>query len=118
MIEKFTLEELETIRRELAELPTGKAKRTLCHDAVHAVSMLFRKKHGEVHFTDSPKFTATGDVVDAMFYITDHTLCNYEKKHNKPKLYRSGLVPPELQKDYSAMMDELADVIRKYNRPM
>ena len=106
MIEKFTKEELEIIKRELAELPKGEQKRPLCMKYVKNLTSLFR------HRTDYPGISPERELEDAIFVLIDHTLCNYGINPNKPnRMRREVFVLPELKEQYVEMFGKIYDLI-------
>ena len=108
MIEKFTKEEIEVLKKELAEMPKDIQKRTLCHEAFMRLHKTFKKRpnyDGVYHY----------EMTDAMLCVIDNSLANYElRPRNNNKYRRAVFVNKELADEYLEMANELVDVVIKH----
>ena len=111
MIEKFSPEEIEIIKKELAEMPKGTQKRILCAEMLKRWRIIFRKR---------PLYSGIDyfEIENSIFNIIDHTLANYEERdkyHKKSGKYRRAIyVHPKLADEYQAMANEIMALIGEY----
>ena len=111
MIEKFTPEEIEILKKELAEMPKDYQKRTLCEESLRRYHRIFK---------DRPKYSGVDhyEIENAIFNIADHTFANYEERdkfHKKNGKYRRAIfVKNKFALDYQHMVSEIMDIIQKY----
>lgn len=104
MIEKFTQEEIEQIKKELQlKVPYNGAKKTILADQHKRVVDLFS-------MTEANKNSyAKGDVWTALLTICDHTLENYCVRGNRRMAMRySSIFRID---DYKDLMKKLIDVL-------
>ena len=111
MIEKFSPEEIEIIKKELAEMPKGTQKRILCAEMLKRWRIIFRAR---------PRYSGIDyfEIENSIFNIIDHTLANYEERdkyHKKSGKYRRAIyVHPKLADEYQAMANEIMALIGEY----
>ena len=108
MIEKFTKEELEQIKKELKAEPKGIQKRTLLAKEIHETVQHYktRAEYKGIYFRE---------LEDAIFLICDHALCNYGLNPNRGGCYRREIyIKPELGDEYYEMAKELFEIVNKH----
>lgn len=118
MIEKFTPEELEQIRKELRERDRCSTKDRLLEEQLSRVISAFGFK-GDPEMMSS---FSTFDVKNAMTLLVDHALNNYvlnEKKTRAQKRIwkRNAQVPGAIERKYLDVYTRLADVLVGASEP-
>ena len=112
MIEKFSKEELELIKKELKEMPKGKHKRTLLVDEFHHLRSFWQRRHTS-GINDN-----WYDIEQHIITLCDLTLCNYDKRekyHKKVGMFRRcNYVQKELETDYKLMVNDIVNIIAEY----
>ena len=110
MIERFTKEELEIIRKEIAELPKDYGKRHLCEEPL-------RKVYARMVQQDQFNGVYSHEITDHILAVADYTLCNYSKSpKDRRKYQRNTFVPNELGDEYMAFVTELSNLVLEYFR--
>lgn len=120
MIEKFSKEELEIIKRELGIVgDIAKAKGFVCAKSRKELDDIWNKKYQEISKSKS-------DVERYIYSIIDMTLNNFEAKtmnrkyangtFEKTYLMFNGRVDNSLVEDYRKMHSDIVDVIKKYDK--
>ena len=111
MLEKFTPEEIEQIKRELALVGTeySSTKGTVLKPFREEVKKLLPLSEAGRYYGYHQK-----NVVHALSILCDYVFENYDvdEKGNIEKI--SKYVPFNIQKEYMQMMYELLDVAKKY----
>ena len=116
MIEKFTQEELDIIKRELGVSDkTLGSKSNLLSEQKAEVIRLFAQTQKQ------KECRAEKDIWDALLKVADHTLQNYQKVDERlyggtatKKYHRYSSI--FMLDRYREMMDELLGVVKKYIR--
>ena len=108
MIEKFTKEELNTIREELNNLPKGAQKRTVAKESFSKLHELFRKR---VEYNG----IYNHELGDHILAVADYTFANYEKSNMWNGRYRRRtIVPSALTDEYGEFIGELCKLVEKH----
>ena len=112
MIEKFTEEELEIIKRELKELPKDKAKRDYCEKEIERLHRAYpnEKVSGARHPYELTK---------TIFSIIDDFMGNFSKAIDNGRKYKSTYtraiyIPKEFADEYRQCFGEIVDVLAKH----
>lgn len=113
MIEKFTKEELEIIKRELKELPTAKSKRDTCKQDFNRLKKLWEKR---------PNYSGIKgtwwEMEEYIINIVDIILCNYKRRgkvHKHTGIFcRSTYVPNGMENEYIQTAKEIVDVVERH----
>lgn len=119
LIEKFTPEELDQIRKELREKDRVSQKDKLLRDQFsRAVRVLDFRRDPDLQSS----FSAY-DVKGALSLLVDHALKNYviNERHrsatNRTTYKRNPLIPGELEGKYLAAYTKLVDVLEEVSVP-
>lgn len=105
MIEKFTQEEIEQIKKELQlKAPYNGSKKTLLEKQYTRIGQIFTMTE------NNKKSYAKADVWDALVTICDHTLENYCVRETRPKRMTRYASIHRID-DYRELMENLIDVI-------
>ena len=119
LIEKFTPEELDQIRKELREKDRVNQKDKLLRDQFsRAVRVLDFRRDPDLQSS----FSAY-DVKGALSLLVDHALKNYviNERHrsatNRTTYKRNPLIPGELEGKYLAAYTKLVDVLEEVSVP-
>lgn len=122
MIEKFTNEELEIIKRELGIIENDKTKKDfVCRVCREELRQLWSEKTSLI--------SVGGDKIrNSLYVIIDVTLCNFRKKtvnktskKNGEKFQKTyigfdGSVSNDIADEYERMFREMLEVIKKYDK--
>lgn len=109
MIEKFTPEELEIIKKELNDLPKDHPKRSTCEKPFKQLRILLKNKHHYSGVDDSPY-----QIEDDILTLADKILCNYELRPKSGKYRRYIYIRKEIKDDYIDFINDIIDVIGKH----
>lgn len=121
MIEKFSKEELEIIKRELGivgEVAVNKG--FVCSKSKKELEDIWTKKYYEISKDKS-------EVERYIYSIIDMALCNFKTKTMNRKLRNGGIcektylmfnerIKSDLVEDYEKMHSDIVDVIKKYDK--
>ena len=120
MIEKFSKEELETIKRELGivgEVAVNKG--FVCSKSKKELEDIWAKKYHEISKDKS-------EVERYIYSIIDMALCNFRTKtmnrkfvggtYEKTYLMFNERIDSDLVEDYEKMHSDIVDVIKKYDK--
>lgn len=112
MIERFTPEELEIIKKELGVNRTAGSKKSICSNQFRRIKKMFPRV-GHAIYADK-------NVWESVCCLCDHTLQNYDKGGKKPvsnmcKEFQWRRYSSIFQKEeYKSLIDELLDVLEKH----
>lgn len=118
MLEKFTAEEIEQIKKELkaAHATTLINKTVAVKDQLGRLEKIYPR---ELFMHDNIWLCPSSEIKDCLFIIVDHILKNYKPgktvKFHKPCYERVRGVNYKLQPEYERVVKELIDVIERNN---
>lgn len=123
LIDQFTPEELEQIKRELKFYPNGNQKNYITH-LNEEIRKIFPHNPKD-NKTDEEKLWLARLRLDTKIYeIVDYTMRNITFKEKKrPGKYgyerdafRNSLIPVEIADEYKEFVDELLSLIKKHKK--
>ena len=115
LIDQFTEEQLDQIRRELREIQKL-SKASINYDISSQVEEIFDRKtyHDQCLFPYRAVTEAVGTIAD---YTTDNFVY---KKHGRAKKqigwYRAQNIPIQKEEEYKEIVHEILDIIRKHKK--
>ena len=114
MLEKFTPEEIEQIKRELLQggLQYSSVKGTVLRPFRKEVQELLPHSAKGSYYNHHQK-----NIVRALSVLCDYAFNNYdvEQINGRERITMRKHIPFTIQADYAKMMYELLDVAKKYN---
>ncbi len=120
MLEKFTPEEINQIKKELGMKEKLSHKQIVLKDQQDRLERLFPRR---IYCAEGIGLYATKDIIDAVTLLTDHVLNNYVEKmkytsRHKGKHYvRCGNIPEDMENEFYRVYKEFVDLIEKNNVP-
>lgn len=117
LIDQFTPDQLEQIKKELKYLKyTQKQRITQLQDRIRKIFPFNREASDE----EEALWLARVGLDNMIYEMADLTLRNvtYVDKHtsNKKKLQRGSTIPPKLQEEYLQFVDEILAAIEKHKK--
>ncbi|MBQ8082250.1 MAG: hypothetical protein IJ240_10200 [Clostridia bacterium] len=122
MLEKFTEEEIEQIKRELKKRDSKARKEKLIEQQMYRLEKLFPRDKYQVTGSVSYRHTVT-ELKECLLTICDHITHNYALKkkgtarHDGEHYVRAGLIPAETEDRYREAFTMLVDVIEEWYLP-
>ena len=120
MLEQFTDEQIEQIRKELKEIDHKSQKQYSLRDQVERIENMFPRS---IYTSAGNGLFATGQIKDVLFILCDHLTNNYEVKtkrtraHNGQHLVRSSCIPDSVMETYRGAFTDLVNCLEKWNVP-
>ena len=118
MIEKFTPEEIEILRKELKDYNPKSYKPDVCADGIKLIDEAF-----PFNEYDAMNLYARKELVDALYCICDHVTANYSRNtrgvHGKTqyRLKRHSYVQESKREKYKEVFDKIVAVILENKMP-
>ena len=110
MIEKFTPEEIEIIKKELgvSDKTLGSKKFLLSEEHSRCIKLAGKRRRKET--------TAKNDIWNAILCLCDHTIMNYKQKTNYDNVFKyerySSIFGDKLER-YKTLADKIFDLIEE-----
>ena len=120
MLEKFTPEEIEQIKKELGIRDRMCHKQIVLREQQDRLEKLFPRK---AYSCEGIGLYCTKEIIDAITMLTDHCLNNYKQtdrttvRHHGQRYVRHCNIPDDMEAEYLRVYTEFVDLMEKNNVP-